>query len=308
MWIAGVKVGAVMITAGLAVSACGQRESAPGAAGDSPAARTLDVCPDRHLGSGKQPWVPAPPMAAAEDRLVPDADPVEAVVCRYRALGGEADELGADSGGLEGEVRLEGGLSRVRTDLLWPAEVEGSQRVCTTTGGSLTPYLVRLRYPGGVVWLSTVQEANGCSPTGNGAFVSAVPSADHWAQAYGSASWPAPGADPCRTRTGRSGEERSLVPHGWTTLLVCGEDGSRREVGADRAGRIADLLDRVQTRPGTNACSGQPTIVERLVFTHAEGPPAVVTYMPGCEPSVGNGSLSASLTPEQSDVLAALVQ
>jgi hypothetical protein len=38
-----------------------------------------------------------------------------------------------------------------------------------------------------------------------------------------------------------------------------------------------------------------------------QGPPSVVVWTPGCEPSLGNGSRSALPTPAQTELLALLV-
>jgi hypothetical protein len=71
--------------------------------------------------------------------------------------------------------------------------------------------------------------------------------------------------------------------------------------------QVADLLAQLHGQPGTNACEGVPTAVRRLVFGFEQGPPSVVGWTPGCEPSLGNGSRSALPTPAQTELLALLV-
>lgn len=284
---------AALVGVVLALSSCGQGEDAETAPSPTAAAG----CPERFLVQDGVPWVPSPPTTETPGRLVPDADPVEALVCRY-------DESGA----VDGEVLLEAGLDRLRTDLLVPARVEGAERACTLIGGGVVPHLVRLRYADGELWLSAVQEPNRCTLTGNGAFVSSAHLGERVAQAYDAGAWPATDPDPCaQGGTGRAGQEDALAPPGWTSLVVCADDGSRREVDPDRAAQAVSLLGQLETRPGTNVCQGTATSRSQLVLTYAEGPPVVLRWTPGCEPSLGNGSLSALPTPAQTELLGVLL-
>ena len=286
-----------LVAAVLALSACGPQDD-PVVSGSPPSPVAVDGCPERYAAEDQRPWVPAPPTTETPGRLVPDADPVEALVCRY-----------AESGALEGEVALGDGLDRVRTDLLLPARVEGSERACTQIGGPVAPHLLRLRYADGELWLSAVQEVNGCTESGNGAFVTSAYLGDRLAQAYDSRTWPSADVDACvEGGQGRAGQERALVPAGWTSLVVCAEEGSLREVAPDRAAQVAALLGQLATRPGTNACQGTMTSSSRLVFAYPEGPAVEHWWTPGCEPSLRNGSLSASPTPAQADLLGVLLR
>ena len=285
---------AALVGVVLVLASCGQGEDAATGPSSSP---VTAGCPQQYPAADGAPWVPAPPTTETPGRLVPDADPVEALVCRY-------DEAGAAAG----EVLLEGGLDRIRTDLLVPARVEGAERACTLIGGGVVPHLVRLRYADGELWVSAVQEPNRCSATGNGAFVSSAYLGDRLAQAYDAATWPAQDPDPCAEGgPGRAGQEAALAPAGWTSLVVCADDGSRREVAPDRAAQVVSLLGQLETRPGTNACEGALRSTSRLVLTYAGGPPVVLRWTPGCEPSLGNGSLSAVPTPAQTELLGVLL-
>jgi hypothetical protein len=286
----------------LALSSCGDSPERGVETGGSPQPPVAEGCPERYAAAGDEPWVPAPPTTETPDRLVPDADPVEALVCRY------GDVSGAGGAPLDGEVRLEAGLDRIRTDLLLPARVEGAQPACAEVGGAVVPHLVRLRYADGELWLSARQEPNGCTASGNGRFVTSAYLGDRLAQAYDARAWPVRDPDPCAEGgSGRAGQEQALVPPGWASLVACAEDGGRREVDPDRAAQVASLLGQLGTQPGTNACEGAPATVTRLVFTHAEGPPVVVVWTPGCEPSLSNGSLSAVPTPAQTELLGVLL-
>lgn len=177
------------------------------------------LCPDTFDESAGTPWVPAPPSTETPGRLVPDADPVEAVVCRYTP---------------EGEVEqrdLTEGLDRVRHDLLLPEKRAGESRPCTLIGGRDVPHLLYLRYADGDLWVSATQEPNSCTDTGNGDFVSSVHVGDRLAAAYDEGAWPpAPQPDGCLiSRAGRLGQEKTLVPDGWESLLVCVKDTAKAE-------------------------------------------------------------------------------
>ena len=286
----------LLLAAVLVLAACGQ-DDPPVVTGTPPSPSAVDGCPERYAADDAEPWVPAAPTTETPGRLVPDADPVEALVCRY-----------GQSSRLEGEVVLRTGLDRVRTDLLVPARVEGAERICTLVGGGVVPHLLRLRYADGQLWLSAVQEPNRCQAAGNGEFVSSAYLGELLADAYGSATWPQADPDPCgRERSGRAGQERALAPAGWTSLVVCGEDGSRREVAPERAQQVASLLGQLETRPGADACQGTPTSTDRLVLTYATGPPVEVRWTPACEPSLRNGSLSAAPTSAQTELLGVLL-
>ena len=142
-----------------------------------------DGCPERFESDAEQPWVPAAPTTETPGRLVPDADPVDALVCRYAPLAEGPSEL-------VGERLLPGPLTAVRGDLSLPETPSGQQRACTQIDGPQVPYLVRLRYADGELWLSAVQEPNRCTDTGNGAFVTSTYLGDRFAAAYETGAWP----------------------------------------------------------------------------------------------------------------------
>ena len=285
-----------LVAAVLALSACGPPDSVPPEAGPE------QRCPSALPSTAGDPWVPAPPTTETAGRLVPDADPVDVLVCRY------GDLAGSDSAALEVDGRLQDGRELIRTDLLLPARVEGVERVCTSVGGPVVPHLARLRYADGELWLSAVQEPNGCTASGNGAFVSSAYLGDRLAEALRSGSWLQPDQDPCaQGRQGRAGQEQALAPAGWTSLVVCTEDGAPRAIARDRAGQVVSLLGQLETRPGTNACDGVPTSSSSLVLSYADGPPVELRWTPVCEPSLGNGSLSAVPTPAQTELLQVLL-
>ena len=159
--------------------------AAASAAGSAPAATrpadpALAACPDRVPAADDLPQVPAPPTTQTEGRLVPDADPVEALLCRYGPLGPD----GAES---SGAVLLTDGLDRVRFDLDVPA---GTPSRCPAPATRL-PHLLRLTYADGELWLAALA---GCDGASNGAFDTAARVGDRLTTAYASRAWPGAGA------------------------------------------------------------------------------------------------------------------
>lgn len=139
-----------------------------------------DGCPDEVPLDVGAPWVPQPPTTQTPGRLVPDADPVEALVCRYRPGDGTQATL-------VGGVLLETGLNRIRTDLQPSAVPAGQGRPCPD--GARVPHLMRLRYADGDLWLSATQAPGDCTASGNGAFVTDTYLGDRFAEAYESLAW-----------------------------------------------------------------------------------------------------------------------
>lgn len=285
--------------------------------GDTPADRTGDLqaaptgaatseamtpdCPDAFevAAGGGEPWVPQPPTTQTDGRLVPDADPVDALVCRY-----------APEGELVGSEPLDGGLDRIRHDLLVPEKQDGQERVCTLIGGGLVPHLMRLSYADGDLWLSATTDPNSCTDSGNGAFVTPAYLGSRLATAYDSGSWPAPPAPTgcAGGGTGRAGQEDALVPAGWTSLSVCVGSDTPRELSAEDAARVVEVLGELDTAPGTNSCSGNAPTSYNLLFGYEDGPPVGIWFAPGCEPALHGGSLDASPTRQQTAELETLLR
>ena len=148
----------------------------------------LDGCPARFLAS-VTPWVPAPPTTETPGVLVPDADPVTAVVCRYEPLAGGTPTSGAGPAALVGEVSLASGLDRVRLDLAASPPAAGPPPTCPATGGPRVPYLLRLDYADGSLWVSSVQDPGSCAASGNGVFVTGTHLGGVLARSYDLAAW-----------------------------------------------------------------------------------------------------------------------
>ena len=143
---------------------------------------TSAACDDTAgAAAAEQPWVPAPPGTQSDGRLAPDADPVEIVLCRYA-------EVTSGPARLDGApVRVGTGLQRVRTDLQVPARVAGV-RACTSEGPRV-PYLARLSYADGDLWVASTDTDNGCAHTGNGVFVSGSSRGGQLAASYDAGVW-----------------------------------------------------------------------------------------------------------------------
>jgi hypothetical protein len=199
--------------------------AAPAAAESCPA--VLDNLP------GRPPTVPAPPPVGWHGALVPGQAPVAAAICRYSdasafsgaATGREPPEQVA----LESERQLTGGLDDVVSDLSVPAGTEVGG--CTLVGGPIVPYLLRLTYPTGTVWVGSRSDLNSCELVTNGAFTSAVYVGTSRRLVRGRRLGPdAAGGrrPPTAARSapvGRAGQERSWSRR-WTTLTVCLQDGA----------------------------------------------------------------------------------
>lgn len=147
----------------------------------------LEGCPASFLAS-VTPWVPAPPTTETPGRLAPDADPVTAVVCRYEPIAGRTPTSGAAPAALVGEVALGSGLDRVRLDLAASRPAAGPPPTCPATGPRV-PYLLRLDYADGSLWVSSVQDPGSCAASGNGVFVTGTHLGGVLARSYDAAAW-----------------------------------------------------------------------------------------------------------------------
>lgn len=299
----------------LALAACG--DSADPDADAPPATPTVtlaaDGCPATLPVGEPVPWVPAPPTTETPGRLAPDADPVEALVCRYEDVSGTP----AGSASLVGERVVTAGLDRVRHDLLLPARVPGGTRACTAMGGPVEPHLVRFSYADGELWLAATRDPNSCQDSGNGAFTTSAYLGDVLQESYDASTWtspPAPAAGSCSSSgSGRAGQERTLVPPGWASMTVCrppakDQPPPAREVDRATAERVVALLAQVATAPGSGGCSGPSRTTYDLLVTYPAGPAVQVRYAPGCEPPVRNGSLDATPSAAQGTELEDLLR
>lgn len=141
---------------------------------------TAASCPASYAGTS--PWVPAKPTGSdLRTSLVPAAVAASAVVCAY----------GLGVTGSHRAIPLSGGRvlagDRLASDLhALPPAPKGQWR-CTTESSTNVNYLIGLRYPAAVVWVSSSQSP--CRGTSNGSFVSAAEIASRVAAAYASGVW-----------------------------------------------------------------------------------------------------------------------
>ena len=290
-----------LLLAAVLLTACGEITDAS----DQPsAAPTAPACPATLDARDLRPVVPARPTAAgAEDRMVPEGLPDSVTICRYSGVA-------AGPSSLEGSRDL-AVFDTVADDLHLPAAIDGEGRACTLIGGVHVPYLVRLQYPSGTVWVSTYSEPNGCQDTGNGAFTSKVYVGGDVAASYDAGRWtraPSRSDNPCFDRVGRAGQERALLPDGATSIRVCTNDGQRATVSDQSTiAEITELLNRQQTRPSSGGCEGSTRRSRELLAQYPAGRSVALHVLEGCEPNAFTSSLAAQLSPADMDALLALV-
>ena len=285
---------------------------APAATGPAAGPATQDgACPAVYPAVDG-PWVPELPSAQTDGRLVPDADPVLAHICRYTPRQNSGDPVPL---ALAGQADVSAGLGAVRGDLHLPALLTGAGRACTAIGGELVPHLVRFDYADGSVWVSAAQEPNSCTDSGNGAFTTGIQLGDRLATALDSSRWPAaPQSAGCFTGAGgRAGQEQQLVPDGWTSMTVC-QPGLNttgpppRVLDAATADRVATLLDTAELAAGSGGCSGEGTTRFDLLVSYPGGNAVMVGVNIACDPPLRNGSLDGVLDAGDQAALAELLR
>lgn len=288
-----------------------------------------EPCPERLPVADDERSVAAPPAPGPSDRLVPQQVPTAVLVCRYEdtsIFGPTGTRERPTEVELDAERVLTAGLERLPDDLAVPrGEAFG---VCSSAGGPTVPYLLRLDYPRGPVWLSTSTEVNSCAVVTNGAFTAASYVGRQVEASYDARAWvpepalPGLSETPCpRTPTGRAGQEQVLVPQGWDELVVCRSGAgsvTARQLDGDAARRVADLLLSLPTAPreGLYASCDQRQQVSglegdpqfELLFTYPRGRGVRVIPFLGCDPPLGNGSLEGTPTIEQQAELLRLLR
>lgn len=145
-------------------------------------AMTAASCPASY--ADRSPWVPSKPTGSgAGTSLVPDSAPASAVVCGY-GLGLTGSHRAIP---LSGGRPLTGGLDRLAHDLHTLPPAPKGPWSCTTEAATNVNYLIGLRYPAAVVWVSSSQSP--CRGTSNGSFVSGTEIASRVATAYAGGAW-----------------------------------------------------------------------------------------------------------------------
>lgn len=294
----------------LCVSAC--TANAPGSPRSGPVATVAShapglnssgspLCPPTYSTAPRgplKPQVPSPPTAdGTAGRLVPASVPTSAVLCRYSVLRQEPSTL-------EGQVELSG-LDAVPGDLALPAKLPGESHACTAVGGPSTPYLLRLDYPSGTVWVGSHDEVNACVDTTNGAFTSSIYIGRDLAASYVAHRWQqathlGAGALACYERVGRAGQEHVLVPPGAVRISVCRDSSELAPVTEpERIRNIVRLLNAPSATPSKSGCQGTVTHSRRLLFEYRSGRNVVLDVLQGCSPAAYTNSLAINLTGKE---------
>ncbi len=308
--------------AGVAASAPSPDTRSP----ESPSSSGPLVCPTGVAWADDLAAVPdvpsAPVMPRGVDptsRLVPDAVPVEAIVCRYgsdeqmtSAASTPSPGATLDSGtprrtSLSGSVPLTQGLAGVPDDLAWLPRRPASDglRMCTFKGGPTTPYLLGLRYAGatgeGLVWVAASDDPSGCRDSDNGAFTTKTSLGSTFATASRQKRWPAPRpADPCEVSTGRLGSDTALIPPGAVSAVLCAQ-GSAHPVPPSTFRKVQEVLAPVRVDPRTAGvtCPAGATARQRLVISYDRGPTTWLLAGRDCQPQLAGPLLGATDVPPQ---------
>jgi hypothetical protein len=268
------------------------------------------ACPKSIPTSTDRPWVPHTTDAVdTENRLAPDLVPTNVVVCSYA---GDRKGPQPPRKPLTGSKELSGKFdSMVDTIAYLPHKIASQAAHCPARFANEDDgyYLLGLTYLDGVEWINTVENLCSPTPTTNGSYDSSALLATDLRRAYQSGSWPTPETSgKCVARgIGRTGQETSLVPDGYSSLDVCKmidvdvvaeahpDDGETHDVVA--------ALNALPTGPMTSPggcggwyASGDDDVGYRLVFHYPVGADAVVNVetSKNCDPPISNGSLQSS--------------
>lgn len=270
------------------------------------------VCP---ASVAAEPGVPAPPESLdLEGRLAPDAVPDVVTLCRYELA------RGGGSRDLVGSRRITDGVDRIGADLSEVAHQGSGERVRCMIDAETTPYLLRLDFPTGAVWIAAeADETCGYEGTstsnGEGRF-------DHvgndLADAYEAGRWTGLDTRRCAdAMVQRRGATTGLVPAGVTSARVCSLISSgtytTRSIEGDALDELVQALSAAplvpidQGRDASRAtrCSpgGSVPATRQVVLRYDHGPAVVVSVYPGCDPQLITGSRRADLTPELRELL-----
>lgn len=307
----------------LALAACGSTTyDDPGAqpTADVRPVTTQPVAPDGALqcpASLKQAegmTVPEKPQGVdGAARLLPQRPPVSLVVCAYPVMDiMAATPLTTPFPLKKRTVATEAQRSTVVETMTWAPRSDLRPRACTAMAGNETAYLVGAAYGDAIVWVAAKADANACSATTNGDFVSGAPLGIALDQTFGTTRRPTVADESCRVRSwGRLGDDRLLAPDGGPTVLVCrqGVDGTTHATALDagRSAEVAAALRALPTRPTGQTCQGSGNASDHrfsLVLRYAVGPSVQVNVDPDCDPAV----LGSNLESQDAGGLVALVE
>jgi hypothetical protein len=256
-----------------------------------------------------QSWVPAQSkVSGVADRLVPTTAPTDAKICSY--AGGPLTYTGTGNNrlvtgvGLTGRRSVTAGLSEIPATLsLLPAY--SVEPLCD---GAVTPanyYLLALRYPSGVLWVSAPALGD-CEGSSNGSFRSRVSITDLTASAFASGRWPGPAAQhfqegkaACSGSVGRLGDTGPhLFPEGVSNVWICPphRTGMKpRLLSPEESAPLLRQLLALKAHVG-NGCeqpSGASTLGYDLALDYPTGPSVTLSIVPACTPDITSGGAGA---------------
>ena len=256
------------------------------------------------LGSNAGLSVPQKPQGVdGAARLLPDRQPSSLVVCGYPVTDVRATTPLVAPFPL---VRRTLATAAQRADvvelLTWAPRSNGKARPCTLMAADETAYLVGAAYGDATVWVAAKADANSCSTSTNGDFVSGAALGVDLDAMFG-ARQPPPGQPAaCTARTwGRLGDDRSLAPAGDPLVTVCrlAADGSTRatSLSTARSAEVVAALRALPTRPTDGTCQGSGRESDArftLVLSYAAGPSERIDVDPGCRPAVLGSNLQTA--------------
>lgn len=258
--------------------------------------------------------VPQPPQGVdGNARLLPDRVPESLVVCRYPVMKIMATTpIEPPFARATRTVVPAADRAEVVELLTWAPRGDGSPRPCTQMAGDETAHLVGARYADAIVWVAALADANRCSGSTNGDFLSRAPLGVDLEGLFGPRpALPKPTQTCAMWSTGRLGDDETLAPEGDPIVTVCrtAVDGTQQPtvLTVDQSREAVAALRGMPTRPATGACEGGDGSTERdlrLVLTYAAGPGVVVNVSPRCTPAVMGGGLESA----SADALVSLVE
>lgn len=277
--------------------------------GGSSSKQAALACPKSIPTGTDRPSVPdTKDPVDTEGRLAPDRLPTNVVVCFYAGDGSGPRPLRKP---LTGSKALTDQLDAMVDTIAYLPPKIASQAHCPArlVREDDRNYLLGLTYLDGVEWISTVESVCSPTPTTNGSYDSSALLATELQLAYNSGSWPMPEASrSCLPRgMGRSGQESSFVPDGYSSLDVCRTTAGTQVTAQTRPStgdtdEVAGALNGLPNSPMTSPwdCLGwyaseADDVGYRLVFHYPVGADAVINVEtgPDCHPPISNGSLQS---------------
>ena len=311
-------LGVVAGVAILAFGGCGSVQ-APGAGSTNPpgtGAQTSRVVSDQataadgalecpaSIPSAEGMTVPEKPQGAVDGnaRLLPERAAESMVVCAYPVMDISATQPLTPPFKLTQRSVATPDQRAELTDLLaWAPRWNGQPQVCTMMAGNETAYLVGSTYGDAIVWVAAKDDANSCSQSTNGDFVSGAALGVPIDAMFGAGQPSSAPIDPCiGSSWGRLGDDQSLAPEGAPKVTVCrlAADAAYLDTPLDavQSGQVVAELRGLTTEPTGHTCQGSGKVSPSrfmLLLTYGSGPQVRIQVDPECAPQLLGGSLQA---------------